>query len=195
LIISPLASWLILSYDWRTSYLILGSAVLVIGVLLTQFLKRDPSCIGLTPYGESPSGKPDSLSVEQGFSFGEAIHTRQYWLTVITFFSLGYVIMGVNTHLVPYLTDLGISNTLAASIFGVSGAVSAVGCILVGSTADKIGSRLACMICFLITAGTIIWLTQISTVWLLFIFAAIYGASSGGITPLESTLAAEQFGM
>lgn len=43
LIVPPLANWLISLYDWRLSYIIVGSCILVIGVLAAQVLRRDPS--------------------------------------------------------------------------------------------------------------------------------------------------------
>ena len=50
--IVPLLSSLLISVQgWRTSYLILGSVVLVGIVVAAPFLRRDPGEIGLKPYG------------------------------------------------------------------------------------------------------------------------------------------------
>jgi MFS family permease len=195
LIVSPVANLLISAYDWRISYIIVGGIVLVIGVLLSQLLKRDPAKIGLVPYGSNSGEKQKSMSSDHELSIGEAIRTRQYWMTVIIFFSVGYTIMAMNAHLVPHITDLGISATTAANIFAVSGGVSAIGCIVMGSVIDRLGSRRVCVICYLLIVGAVLWLTQITAVWLLFLFAIIYGLGVGGGTPIESTLVAELFGM
>ena len=47
-----ITSMLIMSYGWRTSYLITGAAVLILLVSIAQLLKRDPGQIGLMPDGE-----------------------------------------------------------------------------------------------------------------------------------------------
>ena len=52
LIAPPVANWLIYSYGWRLSYVILGAAVLLIVTLAAQFLKRDPTQVGQVAYGE-----------------------------------------------------------------------------------------------------------------------------------------------
>jgi len=42
LIMPPLANWLISSYGWRTSYMVVGVTALVLIIVAAQFLKRDP---------------------------------------------------------------------------------------------------------------------------------------------------------
>ncbi len=195
LVMSPISNWLISTYDWRVSYIVVGSIVLVIGVLLSQLLKRDPAKMGLVPYGKGQGGKQKSTSREYGLSIGEAIRTAQYWMTVMIFFFLGYIVMALNVHLVPHITDLGISAATATSVFAISGGVTAIGCIALGSTVDRLGSRRVSIICFFIIAATVVWLTRINTVWQLMLFAVIFGLSNGGATPVESTLVAELFGM
>ena len=47
----PLANWLIAEYGWRYSYIVLGLITLAFIVTAAQFLRRDPSKMGLLPYG------------------------------------------------------------------------------------------------------------------------------------------------
>ena len=194
-IVPPIANWLISIYDWRMTYVIVGGVVLVIGVLAAQILRRDPAKKGLMPYGEQKVVEQRLALGEEGFSLGEAIHTWQFWMVVIAYFCLGYCIFAINVHLVPTITDLGISATTAANVLAVSGALTAVGCIVLGGTIDRIGSRQVLLIsCILITASTL-WLVVIKEVWVLYLCAVIYGLGSGGCAPAESTLTAELFGL
>ncbi|GAI29017.1 unnamed protein product [marine sediment metagenome] len=48
-IVPPVASWLISSYGWRTSFIVIGIVALVPVILAAQFLRRDPSKIGQLP--------------------------------------------------------------------------------------------------------------------------------------------------
>ena len=66
-IVPPIANWLISIYDWRMSYVILGSVVLVIGVLAAQFLRRDPAKMGLVPHGEQKAGEQQLASGNRDF--------------------------------------------------------------------------------------------------------------------------------
>jgi len=78
MIMAPLAGWLIASYGWRISYAVIGIISLVLITLVAQVLKRDPSQVGLLPYGVNEAKKETSLNLAvKGFSFWEAINTRQ----------------------------------------------------------------------------------------------------------------------
>jgi len=107
LILPPVSNWLISQYDWRNSYLILGAILLVTGILLAQLLKRDPGKAGLVPFGDSPTNTSKSAAADTGFSINQALHTWQLWVAISVFFCLGYVIMSINAHLIPHMTDLG----------------------------------------------------------------------------------------
>lgn len=194
-IIPPLMTWLILIYGWHNSYIIMGGAVLALGIILAQFLKRDPSKIGLVPYGADQAVKLKAISDDRSLSLKEATRTRQFWFMVVTFFSLGYILMAVNIHLVPHITDLGVSATAAADIFAVCGGFTAIGCIVLGNTIDRLGSRRALMICFFLMTISLLWLTELTSILFLGLFAAVFGLASGGSTPIESTITADLFGM
>jgi MFS family permease len=195
LIAPPITNWLISIYDWRLSYIIMGGLVLVFGIILAQFLKRDPGKMGLAPYGGDRVEQPKLGPIERGLSVSEAIHTRQYWFMTFTFFSLGYVLMAINTHLVPHITDLGISAAAAANVFAISGLFSAIGCIALGTTADRLGHRRSLMIYFFVMVASLLWLTQLTTEWLFLPFAVFFGLSSGGSVPIESTIIVDLFGI
>jgi MFS family permease len=195
LVAPPITNQLISLYDWRISYLILGGIVLVFGVILAQLLKRDPGKMGLAPYGSGQAEKPDSSSVDRGLSVKEVVRTRQYWLVMVVFSSLGYILMGINTHLVPHITDLRISAAVAANIFAVVGVFTATGCIALGTIADRLGHKRSLIIYFYIMAAALFWLTQLTTIWPFVTFAVFFGLSSGGTVPIESIIIVDLFGI
>ena len=194
LIVPPLANWLISIYDWRMSYVIVGSSILVIGVLAAQFLRRDPAKMRLMPHGEQKVGE-QRLAAGEGGSLSETIRTRQFWMIVIAYFCLGYSLYSINIHLVPSITDLGISAAAAANVLAVIGALFAVGCIVLGGAVDRIGSKQVLVVCFILVVVSVLSLVVIKEVWMLYLFAVIYGLGSGGGAPVMSTMTAELFGM
>jgi len=196
LIMAPIANWLISVYDWRVSYLILGSIAMVIGIITAQFLRRDPTQMGLMPYGQNEKkGENTSPSVTEGLSLKETVATRQFWMLAMVFFSLGYCIFAVSVHIVPHIIDLRISATTAAMILAVSGGIQAAGGIVLGGIADKIGNRRILIIGFVLIAAAMFWLPPIKSIWMFYLFAVIYGigVSSGGI--MEPIIVAELFGI
>ena len=52
LIGAPVANRIISTYDWRISYIIMGSLVLIVILLAAQFLKRAPAQVGQMPDGD-----------------------------------------------------------------------------------------------------------------------------------------------
>jgi len=71
LIMAPISNWLISIYDWRASYLILGGVVMVIGIITAQFLRRDPTQMGLVLYGQKEKiGKTSYLLLLRDYPLG-----------------------------------------------------------------------------------------------------------------------------
>jgi len=195
MIMPPVASWLISSYGWRTSYAVMGLMVLVITISIAQFLRRDPTQMRLLPYGQSEvQGGNPNVEVS-GFSLQEAMHTRQFWLLCVAFLSFGVSQTAIMVHIVPHATELGISATAAASIFTAIGGLGIVGRIVMGGTSDRIGCRAALVICFVLLTVTLAWLLVAKELWMLYLFAAVFGFGYGGTSALISPTVAEFFGL
>jgi MFS family permease len=195
LIVSPVANRLIISYDWRTTFLIFGILILFVTVLSAQFLKRDPSAMGLTPYGEGASANKLSKVGVQGLSLAEAVHSPQFWFVFFLFFSYGFCTNSVSIHIVPDAIKLGISASVAAAILATMGGLQIAGRIGLGLAADKIGNRSIFMGGFLAAAALILWLPSIDQAWRFYVFAVIFGVAQGGMASSQSPIVASLFGL
>jgi MFS family permease len=195
MIIPPLASWLISNYGWRTSYVIIGFIALVVIILAAQFLRRDPSQMGLLPHGSDELKKSDSNSRYRGFSFREAIRKRQFWQfsTACFAFTLGQ--QAIMVHIVPHAIELGISTILAANILAIIGGLSIAGRIGMGSIADRIGNKSVLVIALFLATTALAWILVAKETWMFYLFAAVYGLAWGGQSVLISPLVAELFGL
>jgi MFS family permease len=195
MIIPPLASYFIYSYTWRLAYIILGGISLVVIVVLAQFLRRDPAQKGLRPYGESEV-KEQQFKPEPPSSFPrEAVKSRQLWLLITMIFCLGYSVSSIMVHIVPHITDLGISPATAAGIFATMGGAGIVGRVVLGAAADRIGNKNVFIIGFALMALISFWLIPVTTVWSIYLFAIVFGVASGGCVASESPLVATLFGL
>ena len=195
IIMPPMARWLISIYDWRTAYIILGIIALVFIVLAAQFLRRDPVQMGLLPYGEEEIKRESSIPEATGLSLAEASHTGQFWIVCAILFSMGFWLQAVLVHIAPYATDIGISPTVAATILAVIGGLTIPGKLILGSAGDRIGNRLAFVVCFILISAALFWLVAAKELWMLYLFAAIFGFSEGGGAALYSPIVAELFGL
>jgi len=194
MIMPPIANWLISSYGWRTSYIVVGVAALVLVVLAAQVLKYDPKQVGQLPYGESELEVVAS-SQDTGFSLKEALRAWQFWVIGIAWLCFGLSLGAVLVHIVLHAIGLGISAASAALILAVIGGLSTVGRVVMGTASDRIGNKLALVICFALLPIMLFWLSAARESWMLYLFAVIFGFGYGGIAALASPIVAEQFGL
>jgi len=195
LILPPVYSWLISSYGWRISYIVIGLAHLVFAISAAQFLKRDPGQMGLLPYGENEVKQKDLTPRAGGFSLREAIRTRQFWLFFSILFCFGFVIQSIMVHIVIHAIGLGISTIIAANVLSVLGGISIIGRITIGSIADRMGNRTALVIAWISISCAVLWLQLAGEIWALYLFAIILGFGYGGVVALQSPVVAWLFGL
>lgn len=189
----PVANWLITTYDWRQSFLILGIASTIIIVPAALFLKRDPQHAGQSPYGTS-SEEPN-IHVLQGVLLQEALRTRQFWLICGMYFIFLFCHILVLVHIVIHAIGLGLDPASAANILAIYGFVSIISVNIMGLSGDRFGNRPIFAISFLLLAISFFWLLIATQTWQLYLFAVILGLSYGGMQVLFSPLVAELFGL
>ena len=189
------ASWLISSYGWRISYIIVGIVVLVLIISAAQFLRQDPSQMGQLPCGEDEV-KAEGLNAKvTGFSLQEAICTRQFWVLSLVLFGGFFTLNVVMVHIVIHAIDLRISSITAATILSTAAGLSIVGRIIIGGVADRIGNKPALIIGISLTLVAFLWLLVAKELWMLYLFAILFGLSDWAIFPVISLMVAELFGM
>ena len=194
--IMPLvASMLITSYGWRTSYIIIGAGVLLSLVAIAQLLRRDPSQISPLPDCENDmSGGKQGLAGE-GLSLGDTFRTRQIWTICAVNLAIVFCFMTIIVHIVPYAQDIRVSATKAASVLSAIGGVSMAGRFITGIAIDRIGSKKAMILCFILLIAGLLWLQMAKKLWMLYVFAVIYGIAHGGYFTTMSPIVAEFFGL
>lgn len=191
---SPVANYLISVYNWRTSYTILGITLMVIILVATQFLRRDPEKMGQLPYDSQ-----ESIEIKQDddrvYSLKEAAMTREFWLVFAMFFCFGFCFSSIIVHIAPHATDIGKSTATAAGLVATIGIASITGKVLFGRIGDRIGNKSIYMICFSMMVFSLLWLTPTRQALLLYLFAVVFGLAYGGNATSQSPLVATLFGL
>ncbi len=194
LITPPIANQLISTYDWRVSYMILGSIVLATVVLAAQFLRRDPSQVGQNPYGYDKIENLQQQLTTSAYSLKQAVNTKQFWVVFVIFFSFGFSRHSIMVHLVAHSIGLGISAARAAYSLAIIGGGSIVGRLLFGSAADRIGIKRVFIICYILMSLALILLLPATEEWQFYLFAALFGLAWGS-SSAESPIVAWLFGL
>jgi MFS family permease len=186
---------MVLQYGWRTAYVIIGGMTIVVVVLFSQLLKKDPAQMGKVPYGFDGKSAPLSGAGVQGTFFREALHTRQVWLMCFIYFCSYFIYNVFVVHMVIYARGQGFSQAQAVSIIVFLGASGIAGRILGGVFADAFGNRQTMLLSALLMMLSLFWLQVAGDLWILILIAIAFGFSHGGLATMESPMVAHIFGM
>jgi len=203
-----LAAWLLLMVGWRQTWVVFGvitAGLLIVPALL--FVRRRPEEMGLNPDGDAkpasadttPQGKNSGAasithSADTTWTRSEALRTRAFWLLVITFGISSIGVTGLNLHVFSYVTDIGHSPVVAASVMSVIASMQLASPLAWGFLAERVDARIAAMLRFVIQAIGLG--LAILTANLLCLYAGffLYGIGLGGNMVLPDILWANYFG-
>jgi MFS family permease len=193
----PIVTWLIYSHNWREAFLFVGIVLLVIVILGAQFLKRNPAALGQLPDGDREA--VDTINKApadfSGLTPKQAIRTRKLWFLSIAYFCIGFCLWTVFLHIVPLAIDRGNSPEAAALILSFMSGAQPLGSIVLGITADKIGSGRALLICACLLLAVTFLLLPVANPWLIGLIVVIMSFGLGGASVIQSSMTAELFGM
>ena len=200
LVVAPVAAYLISNLGWRMSFIVLGLVAWLVVISLAMLLKRDPREIGDLPDGvKSSTDGAESIdrevdSQQLGFSIGQALRNRNFWLIFTSWLSFAICLSLIMTHVVPYATDLGISTIQASTILSLIGGIQILARLSVGRISDMVGRKVPGITCALIATGALIWLIQSHNLWMFYLFAIVFGIAYGGIGVVNLALVSDLFG-
>lgn len=194
LIMPLLLTWLISSYGWRNTYIILGVLVFITLIPLCRFLRRDPAQVNQLPDGEKEIAAGTLAFDKVGLTFREAAHTKQLWIICSIWLAGLFCIQSMMVHIAPHAIALGFSKVNAASVLSVYGAVSIVGRFAMGYAGDRVSNVRMLSGCFLSLVVAIFVLQFAHDLWSLYIFASFWGLGQGGTIAALSPAMAELFG-
>ncbi|MFH0914528.1 MAG: MFS transporter, partial [Chloroflexota bacterium] len=195
MVMTPLAAYTIGAYGWRDSYVIL--AVIAFVILGTGTLVLRPTSGAEITASASTAASTDKPAPPKtpDFSLLQAARTRNFWLLFSMMFLFALCVFAILTHLVPHALDLGNSPLESAALLSVIGATSALGGLAAGRMADRIGSKQTSVICCLMVAVAMLWLVPSRALWMLYVFAAVFGFFYGGLLPAGAALLGDLFGL
>jgi fucose permease len=139
ILLPPIAQHLIIRFGWRTAYAVVGFVVLVVSVpIVGIFLKDSPEKMGLQPDGVlNLTTRSAERSDEPGVTWSVARREPTFWFMASAFFLVGASVHACVIHLVPMLTDHGISVERAAFASSLLGVALLIGRVFSGFFLDR----------------------------------------------------------
>ncbi|MFC1943696.1 MFS transporter [Chloroflexota bacterium] len=187
-IFTPLVNFLIALYDWRAAYLIIGVVSGGVTAVSAAFLIAEPKMKKLRPFGSREKVLDSYALFQEGtlsaIKWEQVSRLGAFWgmatLHILYFMPTFFI----NSHLVPYVTDRGISAATGAQGLGLMAGMSVVGRLAMSWLAGRIGWMKSLTISYFVASICIIWLIFVAEPEAFYLFAVIYGFSGGSIIAL-----------
>jgi len=212
MLILPLVAWLITTQGWRTTCLIGGIVLAIIGLPLAWFFikQRRPEYYGLLPDGATVS--EDTVDTDQmidrgieyaaemqevEFTLRQALKTRTYWLLLIigAIPDLAYPVMGI--HLIPFLTDRGMNLVAAAGMMAIMVTAGIPARFIGGFIADRVRRDhlryLLGAIPLVQALGLVLFLFN-QTTSMIYVWFILWGIGFGANLTIGTTVTVRYFG-
>ncbi len=198
----PLFTLFTVRYGWRASYLAIGLIMLLVNITLAMtVIKGDPEDLGVRPFGaedikEKDCEKDDRVTSGYQVDMGlwDAMHTPSFWFFLTVMFVCGSGDFLVTTHLIPLVTDYGISPTTAGNMLAWFGLMSLAGILVAGPASDLIGNKIPIAITFLIRFLVFLLILKYKNLTTFYTFALIFGFTFLITAPLTPTLVGRLYG-
>ncbi len=218
--ITPLIVLLITSFGWRTTMVISGMTLIVIGLPLALVIRHRPEDSGLLPDGADPGARKEAGSDEaaelqnramhgHGGFMGrfkedprdinlepkEALKTQAFWFIALSF-GLSMMTSGLITvHYIPFLvTDIGLSDSMAASVLAFHAVVSVVARLGVGWVGDIINKRYLYSLCMWAQVAALLLLANAHSLTMVMPAVFLMALAYGGPIPLRPAIQGDYFG-
>jgi MFS family permease len=144
-LVAVVATLLAAGSSWRHAFTLLGALLWIVLLPAALSLPRARA--------SAPEGSSDGTDPREGdLTLGSAMRQRDFWLLFWVLFVFYFYRLGVNVHLVAYLSDLGYSSLEAAGGLSFTLALGIAGKLSAGALADRVGARAAVLGNFAIIA-------------------------------------------
>lgn len=186
----PLAQVLIDTQGWRGAYRIIGAVLLLLAVPLLLLPWRRLSA------GAGGAAAAPAVDGGEGWRLKSAMRHHAFWALFSTYFFTAVGMFCISAQVVAYLVEAGFPPLQAATAWGFSGVLLAIGMVSVSLLDGLLGRRRAILLAYgLSVAGIVmLWLLRAyPSFWLLAGFIICFGSTIGSRGPLISATAMSIF--
>jgi MFS family permease len=190
--ISPLASWLIQTYDWRTAQLCIAIVAWALLVPTAFLVRRPPILAGQAGGGPAVA---NSAAGDPAMTASQALRSPQFIVLAATFFACCATHSGPIFHTVSYAIACGLAPLAAVTIYSAEGLAGLAGRLVFGLAGDRFGAKRTLVVGLLIQAvgaGAYFFTRQLGEFYAV---ALVFGLAYGGVMPLYAVIAREYFPM
>ncbi|MGD8763415.1 MAG: MFS transporter [Desulfobacteraceae bacterium] len=198
----PLITFLIDSFGWRCAMMIVGLGMWAIPLPLSLILRHKPEQYGYLPDGKENGSGFDEVHAnpknkqEIDINTKAALSSLTFWIIAVAFFCHIMPLSAVLTHIMPYLSSIGIERSTASLIASALPLLTVIGRIGFGWLGDRLDKGSVTALSFAMTSLGVFLLGLVAAgrFWVIVAFIIILSIGWGGAIPMISGLLREYFG-
>ena len=184
--VSPFASWLLTTQDWRAAQMTIAILAALIMVPVALLVRQPPA---------PPAGAPAPGAGGGGeMSLGEALRSMPFIVLGLTYFACCAMHSGPIFHTISYAIFCGVPALAAVSIYSLEGLAGLGGRVLFGVLGDRYGAKpvlIAGLLVQALAAGAFVFASRLGEFYAV---SFVFGLAYGGVMPLYAVLARSYFG-
>ena len=116
-------------------------------------------------------------------------------MVCIVYLLFGMAQVTVMVHIIPAATGMNFTPIAAATILSIIGGATLAGRIIMGLFSDRMNVRTAALVCLALLTLSFIWLPFAGRIGELDAFAVLFGFGYGGLSCLQTLIAADLYGL
>lgn len=196
-LIIPLIVRLIDLYHWRTTLIILGLGMWILGIPLSFIIRDKPKEYIHLPDRDS---FPDSMSQIKNRSKGfeidlkEAMKQRTFLYLVIVEVIRLMIVSAVTLHVMPYLSTKGIPRSTAGMVTAAIHVFSIIGRFGFGWLGDVYNKKYTMLVALCFMGMGLVAFCYVQQGWMILIFLLLFSPGCWGSMILARTIQREYFG-
>lgn len=192
---------------WRLTWTTFGLVTLVLVVIPALiFMRRSPEEMGLQPDGmDAPplaevgnkltAERKAALAADEAvWTWREVIRTQAFWIICFIYGMANIGIAGLNLHVFAYVTDIGFSPLVAATVLSIIASTQLGSTMIWGVIGERLDIRHSSSIMFLVQAAGLALVLAASQVLPVYMGFLLYGVGLGGGWVLQELIWATNFG-
>jgi len=184
-------------YQWRSTLIILGLGMWALGIPLSLVIRNRPEHYGYRPDGEvsSPSVLAHEIQ-EKGVEIGlrEALKMRSFLYLNIAEVIRVMTLMAVFTHVMPYLTSVGIPRATAGLVAGSIPLIGIIGRFGLGWLGDVFDKRYVMAVAIGLISLGLLAFSYMHVRWAMVPFLLLFPIGHGGSMVVRGSILREYFG-
>ena len=196
-LIVPLIVWMISAFGWRSTFIILGIGMWIIG-LPAAFVMRDKP--------EDKDNPPQGAKVDTGelisqsprhtvrFRYKELFKKKSFMYVSLAEMLRLMVLMAVVTHIMPYLSTLEMSRMSSGLMAAGIPLLSITGRFGFGWLGDHFEKKYVMAISYSLMGLGMLALCYVQITGFIYVFLLMFSNGFGGITALRGALVREYYG-